>query len=54
MVYSTCCIEPEETSGVIERFCAAHPEWRVDKDVLCLPGEQETDGAYACLLVRKD
>jgi 16S rRNA (cytosine967-C5)-methyltransferase len=53
MVYSTCCIEPEETTGVIRRFVEAHPEWQVDEEILRLPGEKQTDGAYACRLVRK-
>jgi len=46
MVYSTCSLEEEENRGVIERFLAAHPEFRCkalreDKDrleALLLPG----------------
>lgn len=51
LVYSTCCIEPEETTGVIRTFCEQHPEWRVDHEVLRFPGEHQTDGAYACRLL---
>ena len=50
MVYSTCCIEPEETTELIESFLSVHPNWFKDKDILRLPGEKDSDGAYACLL----
>jgi 16S rRNA (cytosine967-C5)-methyltransferase len=53
IVYSTCCIEPEETTGVIQSFCKAHSEWTIDEEILRLPGEQNTDGAYACRLVKR-
>ena len=51
LVYSTCSIEPEENSGQIERFLAAHPEFEA------IGGEQllssmAHDGAYAFLLRR--
>jgi len=52
MVYSTCCIEPEETSGVIQSFLDEHPKWSKKGEILRLPGEDESDGAYACLLIR--
>src|SRR4029077_10131622 len=31
LVYSVCSFEPEETSEVVERFAASHPEMRLEE-----------------------
>jgi len=53
IVYSTCCIEPEETTELIASWLKAHPDWTSVQDHLVLPGEQNTDGAYVCRLERR-
>lgn len=52
IVYSTCCIEPEETTELIASFLNDHPEWTRIEEKRILPGEDNTDGAYCCLLKR--
>jgi 16S rRNA (cytosine967-C5)-methyltransferase len=62
-VYSTCSLEPEENAGQVDRFLAAHPEFRreaatgIDRtllsdagDLTLLPQLHGTDGAYAARL----
>lgn len=51
MVYSTCSIEPEETTAQVRGWLEGHAGWRLDAEVLRLPGEAESDGAYAARLV---
>ena len=53
IVYSTCCIEPEETTDLIAGFLRDHPTWSKAEEHLILPGEQNSDGAYCCLLKMK-
>jgi 16S rRNA (cytosine967-C5)-methyltransferase len=50
IVYSTCSIEPEETTQQIRTWLETRPGWRLDEEILRLPGEQNTDGAYAARL----
>jgi 16S rRNA (cytosine967-C5)-methyltransferase len=52
IVYSTCCIEPEETTEVIAAFLQDHSDWQKVEEQLILPGQHQTDGAYCCLLKR--
>ncbi|MEG0143299.1 MAG: transcription antitermination factor NusB [Akkermansia sp.] len=52
LVYSTCSIETEEDSGLIARFLARHPDFKLDREHLALPCREKADGAYAALLIR--
>ncbi len=66
LVYSTCSIEPEENALQVDRFLAAHPDFRRESvagrvpdafvtpegDYAALPHVHATDGAYAARLVR--
>jgi len=37
LVYATCTLEPEETTGVLDRFLGTHPCWELVKDHARLP-----------------
>ena len=45
LVYSTCSLQREENSGVIETFLRAHVKWRAAGQDLILPGPDH-DGAF--------
>jgi 16S rRNA (cytosine967-C5)-methyltransferase len=51
VVYSTCSLEPEENRGVVDAVLTAMKDWRLEREILHLPG-QPADGAYQALLVR--
>ncbi|MCC5849241.1 MAG: hypothetical protein JJU29_14230 [Verrucomicrobia bacterium] len=50
LVYSTCSIEPEETTRQIEQWLKSNPDWTLVRDQILLPGEKQCDGAYAAFL----
>lgn len=52
LVYSTCSIEPEETTQLIENVTKLVPGLDVVKQRLMLPG-QPSDGAFRALLVKR-
>ena len=52
LVYSTCSIEPEENSALVQKVLKRHPDWQLEKDILALPHRVHSDGAYAALLRR--
>lgn len=49
VVYSTCSIEPEENTGVVQAVTAAHPEMELVEEHFHVPG-RPADGAYQALL----
>ncbi|HZO84878.1 MAG TPA: 16S rRNA (cytosine(967)-C(5))-methyltransferase RsmB [Verrucomicrobiae bacterium] len=53
LVYSTCSLEPEENSGVVQAFLAAHPNFKLDRERMLLPFRDGVDGAYAARLLRQ-
>lgn len=66
LVYSVCSFEPEETTGLVSAFLAAHPEFEPadgrawlpaevvapEGFLLCLPQTHGTDGAFAARFER--
>ena len=53
LVYSTCSNEPEENSGQVAAFCAAHPEFTAGRTFESVPFASGHDGAFACALHRQ-
>jgi 16S rRNA (cytosine967-C5)-methyltransferase len=50
LVYSTCSIEPEENSVLINEFIADNPQLKVVDSIEKLPFRDHSDGAFACAL----
>ena len=53
LVYSTCSLEPEENSGVVEEFLKANSAFMLDESGDVLPMRDGFDGAFAARLARK-
>jgi len=65
LVYSVCTFTPEETTGVLGRFLAGHPEFQLDPfpnplngvatdgTLLILPGDAESDAMFVARMVRR-
>jgi 16S rRNA (cytosine967-C5)-methyltransferase len=53
LVYSTCSLEPEENSGVVQQFLAAHPDFKLETERQLLPFADGVDGAYVARLTRQ-
>ncbi len=45
LVYSTCSLEPEENSGVVEQFLREHAEFKLKHEHELLPFVDDVDGA---------
>jgi 16S rRNA (cytosine967-C5)-methyltransferase len=52
LVYSTCSLEPEENSGVVDQFLAGHPGFQLETQRQLLPFANGVDGAYVARLKR--
>ena len=53
LIYATCSSEPEENDQVVDAFCAAHPEFRRDGEVLrTLPHRDGLEAFFAAMLVK--
>jgi 16S rRNA (cytosine967-C5)-methyltransferase len=52
LVYSTCSLEPEENTEVVQRFLAAQPAFRLETQRQLLPFADQVDGAYVARLTK--
>jgi 16S rRNA (cytosine967-C5)-methyltransferase len=52
LVYSTCSLEPEENSGVVEQFLSERAGFKLDYERELLPFVDNVDGAYVARILR--
>ena len=52
LVYSTCSLETEENTSVIQQLIREHPELQLDRERALLPFQEMVDGAYVARLTR--
>lgn len=52
LAYSTCSVEPEENTGVVEWFLKARPGFEMRSTRLLTPVEDGVDGAFVAVLMR--
>ena len=52
LVYSTCSLEPEENSEVVQQFLAANANFKLERERSLLPFLDGVDGAYVARLAR--
>jgi 16S rRNA (cytosine967-C5)-methyltransferase len=53
LVYSTCSLEPEENSELIEAFLKRYSRFSIIRSVEQIPTRSGTDGAFVCALTKK-
>jgi 16S rRNA (cytosine967-C5)-methyltransferase len=54
LVYSTCSLEPEENSQLVQQFLAAQPKFKLEHERQLLPFADRVDGAYVARLRRQE
>jgi len=54
LVYSTCSLEPEENSQVVQQFLAAQGKFKLAAERQLLPFADQVDGAYVARLEQAD
>ena len=50
LVYSTCSLEPEENTEVVQEFLTTHPQFKLESEQSLLPFRDGVDGAYVAKL----
>ena len=52
LVYSTCSLEPEENSELVQQFLATQPGFKLERERQLLPFVDGVDGAYVARMIR--
>jgi 16S rRNA (cytosine967-C5)-methyltransferase len=50
LIYSTCSLEPEENSEVVENFLREHKNFKLESERELLPFVEDVDGAFVARL----
>jgi 16S rRNA (cytosine967-C5)-methyltransferase len=53
LVYSTCSLEPEENSEVVDEFLRQQPDFQLKGSRELLPFDDGVDGAYVARIERR-
>ena len=53
MVYATCSILPSENQKQVQKFVAAHPNYKFEEERIVLPSESGFDGFYMARITRE-
>ena len=53
LVYSTCSLEPEENTELVQQFLAAQPGFKLERERQLLPFVDGVDGAYVAKLKKQ-
>ena len=53
LVYSTCSLEPEENSTVVQEFLRAHSAFKLERERELLPFADKLDGAFVARLTKQ-
>ena len=54
IVYATCSLEKEEGDGLVREWLKANEGFELKASRSLFPPDSQTDGMYACLLVKRD
>ncbi len=52
LVYSTCSLEPEENTALVQQFLAMQPGFKLERERQLLPFVDGVDGAYVARMVK--
>ena len=52
LVYSTCSLEPEENTEVVDEFLAGHADFKLDRTRELLPFVEGVDGTYVARILK--
>jgi 16S rRNA (cytosine967-C5)-methyltransferase len=53
LVYSTCSLEPEENTELVQQFLATQPGFKLERERQLLPFADGVDGAYVAKLKKQ-
>ena len=52
LIYSTCSLEPEENTALVQQFLATHPGLKLERERQLLPFTDGVDGAFVARMIK--